>query len=261
MDNLSNNISENTQSSENNLGERKKNNNNTKNTPANEVIEALLKISEAITSDLYLDDILKLIVTITAEVMDSKICSLMLLDQKKEHLIIKATQSISKEYINKNPLKVGEGIAGKVALYNKPIAIYNIIESENYKYKDIALKEGLKSMLSVPLHVKGKVIGVLNVYTSKHHKFSDSEIKILSTVADQAAIVIENYRLVVETEVIKEELQTRKVIERAKGILMKEMNISEEEAFRKIQKYSMDNRKSMREVADAIILSYEMKKK
>ncbi|MBM3709200.1 MAG: GAF and ANTAR domain-containing protein [Actinobacteria bacterium] len=235
------------------------NDNNDRAESTREIITALSKIGEAITSDLYLEDILKLIVTVTAEVMGSKICSLMLLDPEKKELNIKATQSISKEYINKNPLRLGEGIAGKVALGNKPVAAENILENENYKYKDIALKEGLVSMLSVPLHVKGNVIGVLNTYTSKPHKFNDYEINILKTVADQAAIVIENYRLVVETKVIREELETRKAVEKAKGILMKEQKIEEEEAFRKIQKFAMDNRKLMREVAEAIILSHEMK--
>ena len=225
-----------------------------------EIIKALSKISEAITSDLYLEDILKLIVAVTAEVMGSKICSLMLLDPEKKELTIKATQSMSREYLNKSPLKLGEGIAGKVALENKPIVVSNILKDENYKYKEIGSKEGLVSLLSVPLHVKGKVIGVLNTYTSKPHVFSENEINILKTVADQAAIVIENYRLVVETKVIKEELETRKTLEKAKGIMMKEQNLSEEEAFKKIQKFAMDNRKSIREVADAIILSHEMKK-
>ena len=226
---------------------------------AKDIIEALSRISEAVTSDLYLEDILKLIVTVTAEVMGSKICSLMLLDPKKKELTIKATQSISKEYINKNPLKLGEGIAGKVALENKPIAIHNILEDKNYKYQEIARKEGLVSLLCVPLHVRGKAIGVLTIYTSEPHHFSDYEVNILKTVADQAAIVIENYRLVVETKVIREELETRKAVERAKGILMKEQNLNEEEAFRKIQRFAMDNRRTMREVAEAIMLSHEMK--
>lgn len=225
-----------------------------------EIIKALSKISEAITSDLYLEDILKLIVAVTAEVMGSKICSLMLLDPEKKELTIKATQSMSREYLNKSPLKLGEGISGKVALENKPMVVSNILEDEDYKYKDIGSKEGLVSMLSVPLHVKGKVIGVLNTYTSKPHVFSENEKNILKTVADQAAIVIENYRLVVETKVIKEELETRKTLEKAKGIMMKEQDLSEEEAFKKIQKFAMNNRKSIREVADAIILSNEMKK-
>lgn len=237
------------------------NNKNEKIESAKEIIEALSKIGEAITSDLYLEDILKLIVTVTAEVMGSKICSIMLLDTVKKELTIKATQSMSKEYLNKRPLKLGEGIAGKVALENKPMIVENIQEAEEYKFKNIGIKEGLVSMLSVPLHVKGKVIGVLNTYTSLPHSFSDYEINILKTVADQAAIVIENYRLVVETKVIKEELDIRKAIERAKGMLMKEQNLSEQEAFRKIQKFAMDNNKSMREIAEAIILSSELKDK
>lgn len=224
-----------------------------------EIIEAFSRMSEAMTSDLYLEDILKLIVTVTAEVMGSKICSLMLLDPEKKELVIKATQSISKEYINKNPLRLGEGIAGKVALENRPIAVYSIMDDKTYKYREIARKEGLKSLLCVPLHVKGKVIGVLTIYTSESHKFSDYEVNILKTVADQAAIVIENYRLVVETKVIKEELKTRKAVEKAKGILMKEQRLTEEEAFRKMQKFAMDNRKPMRDIAEAIILTDEMK--
>jgi len=168
---------------------------------------------------------------------------------------------MNKEYLNKRPLRLGEGIAGKVALENKPMIVENIQKAEEYKFKDIGMKEGLVSMLSVPLHVKGKVIGVLNTYTSMPHSFSEYEINILKTVADQAAIVIENYRLVVETKVIKEELDIRKAIERAKGILMKEQNLSEQEAFRKIQKFAMDNNKSMREIAEAIILSNELKGK
>ena len=133
------------------------------------------------------------------------------------------------------------------------------MDSEDYKYKAIAVKEGLVSMLSVPLHVKKKVIGVLNIYTAEPHQFSDYEISILTTVADQAAIVIENYRLAVESQIIKEELESRKAVEKAKGIMMRELNISEDEAFKKIQRFAMNNRKTMREVADAIVLSNEMK--
>jgi len=224
-----------------------------------EIVEALSKIGHAITSDLYLEDILNLIVTVTAEVMNSKICSIMLLDAKKNELVIKATQSMSREYINKNPLKFGEGIAGKVAMENRSAAVYDIINNDNYKSKDIARNENLSSMLCIPLHVKGNVIGVLNLYTSEPHNFSDYEINILSTVADAAAIVIENSKLMIETNLIKEELESRKSVERAKGIIIHEMNITEEEAFKRIQKFSMNTRKSMREVSEAIIISHDMK--
>jgi signal transduction protein with GAF and PtsI domain len=165
------------------------------------------------------------------------------------------------EVYNKKPnLKVGEGIAGKVAMENKPIAVYDISKEGEYKYKNIAQKEGLKSLLSVPLSVKGKVIGVLNNYTSSPHKFTEDEVSVLKTLANQAAIVIENADLMLKTKAIRDELETRKTVERAKGILMREHGMSEEEAFRKIQKQSMDLRKSMREIADAIILLEDIRK-
>jgi AmiR/NasT family two-component response regulator len=108
------------------------------------------------------------------------------------------------------------------------------------------------------LAVKGKVIGVINCYTSKPHDFSEAEIDLLTSIANQAAVAIENTELMVKSKVIQEELETRKRLERAKGILMRQQKITEEEAYLRLQKYSMDNRKSMREVAEAIILAEEI---
>jgi len=230
------------------------------NTLFEEQVKALVKISKAIASDLYLEDILRLIVTVTAEVMGSNICSLMLIDEKKKELVIRATQSVSEEYNQKIPLKIGEGIAGKVVAQNKPITVKDVTKEKEYKYQDIARKEGLCSLLCVPLAVKGKPIGVLNCYTSKPHDFSETEIEILMSIANQAAVAIENTELLVKSKIIQEELETRKRIERAKGIIMHGEGLTEEEAYLKIRKYSMDNRKTMREVAEAIILSDEMKK-
>ena len=222
--------------------------------------EALSKVSRSITSNLYLEDILKLIVTVSAEIMNSKICSLSLLDEKTDTLILKATQSMSEVYNKKPALRLGEGIAGRAALNNKPQVVLDIAKEPEYKYKDIAKKEGLRSLLSVPLSVKGRVIGVLNNYTSRPHKFTAEEIDILTSVANQAAIVIENSELMVKTKVIQEELETRKVVEKAKGILMRDLSLGEQEAFKKIQRQSMDMRRSMREIAEAIILMDSMKK-
>ncbi|MFC1624008.1 GAF domain-containing protein [Candidatus Omnitrophota bacterium] len=227
---------------------------------ASGTIEALSKISKAISSDLYLEDILKLIVTVTAEVMNSRICTLMLLDEDKKNLAIRATQSISEEYIKKKPLVKKEGIAWKVVDKNKHIVVPDVLKEPEYKYKDIAEKEDLVSLLCMPLAVKNKVIGVLNCYTSKPHKFTNVEINVLTSVANQAAILIENTELMVRTKVIQEELETRKVVERAKGILMKEEGLTEVDAFRKIQKFSMDRRKPMKEIAEAIVMMHDMRK-
>jgi signal transduction protein with GAF and PtsI domain len=221
-------------------------------------IEALSEISQAISSDRYLDDVLKLIVTVTANVMDSKICSLWILDEKNKILKIRATQTMSEEYLKERSLKLGEGVVGYVAQQNRPLAILDVIKEPCYKEKELAKKEGLVSMLSVPLAVKDKVIGVINCYTSYPHEFTSTERHVLTTVANQAAVCIENTELIVKTKVIQEELETRKLVERAKGILMKHHGLGEEEAFKRIRKASMDSRKTMREIAEAILLTEKM---
>ncbi len=222
-------------------------------------MEALLEISKAISSDQYLDDILKLIVTVTANVMNSKICSLWILDDKEKVLKIRATQAISEEYLKERSLKLGEGIVGYVAQNKKPMAILDVLKEPRYKEKELAKKEGLVSMLSVPMVVKDRVIGVINIYTSYPHEFTETEKALLTMVANQAAICIENTELMVQTKVIQEELETRKLVERAKGILMKQHGLSEDEAFRRIRKASMDSRKTMRQIAEAILLTEKMK--
>jgi len=225
-----------------------------------EYLSTLTKISKAITSDLYHEDILKLIVNLTAEVMKAKICSLWLLDAETEELRIRATQAMSQGYLKERALKVNEGIVGLVARKKKPIAIPDVLEDKRYKEKQLAKKEGLVSMLSVPMLVKDKLIGVVNVYTIKSYKFTKSDINLLSTVANQAAVAIENTELIVKTKVIQEELESRKKVEKAKGILMREQNLSEDKAYELIRKSSMDKRVSMKELAEAIILSFEIRK-
>ncbi|MDD5495582.1 MAG: GAF and ANTAR domain-containing protein [Candidatus Omnitrophica bacterium] len=226
-----------------------------------EQIKALSRISRAIASDQYLEDILRLIVTVTAEMMGSNICSLMLLDENRNELIIRATQSVSDAYNKKPPVKIGEGIAGKVFKEKVPVKVLDVRKDKNYISRSIAKKEGLCSLLCVPLIVKNKAIGVLNCYTSKPRDFSETETNILATIANQAAVAIENTELMVRSKVIQEELEVRKKIERAKGIIMKREGLKEEEAYLKLRKYSMDSRKTMREIADAIILTEDLSKK
>jgi signal transduction protein with GAF and PtsI domain len=224
-------------------------------------LDLLTEVSRTIVSDYYLKEILQLIVTMTAQVMDSKICSIMLLDEKREELVIAATQSLSQEYVNKSNLKVGQSISGKVVLKKAPIIVLDVTEEPGYMYPEIAKKEGIVSLLSVPMMIKDRVIGVINSYTKSEHIFKKEEIDILQTVANQAAVAIENTHLSQEIFAAKEALESRKLVERAKGILMRELGVSEDEAYKKIHKKSMDMRKTMREIAEAIILTSDIKKK
>src|SRR5574342_122514 len=164
-------------------------------------INALLEISKAIASGLYLEDVFRLIVTVTANIMDSKICSLWILDEKDNRLKLKATQSISEEYLKERSRNLGEGMVGHVALHNRPMAILDVLKEPLYKEKELARREGLVSMLSVPMCIKNRVIGVINCYTSFSHSFSKMEEEMLTTVANQAAICIENSGLMETLEV------------------------------------------------------------
>ena len=224
-------------------------------------IKALTQISNAITSDQYLEDILKLIVMVTAKVTGVEICSLWLLEEGEKGKIarLKATQAIDPEYVKDRVLSLNEGVVGYVASTNKPLVIEDVLKEPRFKEKEMARKLGLVSMLGVPLHVKvDKVIGVLDCFTVKPYKFSETEVSLVTAVANQAAIAIENTQLMVRTKIIEEELEKRKIIDRAKEILMSKQGLSAEKAFRWIQRKSMDTRKSMKEIAEAIIISQDI---
>lgn len=224
-------------------------------------MDTLSRLSSTITSDRYIEEILNLIVTMTAGMMDTAICSIMLLDKKQRELKIVATQSLSEEYRRKANVKVGESISGKTVKEKKPIAVLDVRVDPNYRFSELAKKEGICSLLSVPMMIKNKVVGVLNSYTSERHYFNKEEINLLQVVANQAAVAMENTSLSKQTSAMQEALETRKAVERAKGILMKQGNASEEEAFRLIQRQSMNNRKTMREVAEAVILTSKINRR
>jgi len=224
-------------------------------------LDLLSEVSRTIVSDRYLKEILQLIVAMTAKVMDSKICSVMLLDEKREELLISATQSLSNDYVNKPNLKVGQSTSGRAVSEKKPIMVINVTKESGYMYPEMAKKEGIVSLLSVPMMIKDRIIGVINSYTKSEHVFKKEEIDILQAVANQAAVAIENTNLSREILDAKEALESRKIIERAKGILMKELGLTEDEAYKKIHKKSMDMRKTMKEIAEAVILSSDMRKK
>ena len=222
--------------------------------------DSLIKVSQSITSEDYLDEILNLIVVVTAEMLNSKICSIMLLDKNKKELVMSATQSLSDEYKKKPNLKVDESVSGEVLKSKKPMFIEDVNHSEKYQYKDLAKKEKLSSMLAVPMIVKDEAIGVITIYTKETHHFTDEEIGVLQMVANQAAVAVENTKLVEEALKAKEALETRKIVERAKGVLMRMNKLSEESAYRVIHKKSMDSCRTMKEIAESILLMDELQR-
>jgi GAF domain-containing protein len=167
-------------------------------------LSTLAEVSETVTSPLYLDEMLGLIVDMASRVMRAKACSLMLLDEERGELVLRANRSLSPAYRDKPPLKVGEGVAGRVVQTGQPVVVEDVRQDARYRYAEVARREGLCSLLCVPLRVRERVIGVLNCYTGELHPFTPQEVGLFQTLANQTALAIENARLVVNTAVVRE---------------------------------------------------------
>lgn len=221
-------------------------------------LEVLFQISRALVGKRDLDGVLHEIVTMTAELINSKICALMILDEKRQDLAIRATQSLSTAYRDKPPIKVGQSVSGRVVVERRPIQVADVTRDSRYGYPEIARQEGLKSLLSVPMMMGEKVIGILNCYTDQVRDFKKSEIQLVQTIANQAAIAIEHMRVVTEEAEARLALETKQAIDKAKRILMKRYRMNEEQSHRFLQKMSMDRNQPQKAVAEAVILSADL---
>jgi signal transduction protein with GAF and PtsI domain len=221
-------------------------------------ISTLAQVGQVISSGRYLEEMLQLLVNIIAKMMQARVCSIMLVDAQKNELVVKAAKASSEEYWRKPNLKIGNSLISRVVKEKAPLMVRDVTREESYQYPELATKEGVRSLLSVPMIMKGQVIGVINVYSADERSFSNEDLRLLSAVADQVALALENTKLNVAIQETQEALQTRKLVDRAKSILQKQANLTEEEAYKRLQQQSMKTRRSMREIAEAVILSSEL---
>ncbi|MCL4396036.1 MAG: ANTAR domain-containing protein [Chloroflexi bacterium] len=218
-------------------------------------LSALREITRAISAAWTLDQILALITRKTARVMDVDSCSIYLIDEQNEYLVLKATTGLAAEAVGHARLKLGEGLTGHAAKAAKSVAASHASRDARFKYLPETKESTFQSLLAVPLVSRGHVIGAITVQTREGREYSADETELLSIIADVAAGELEKAVLYDEIGGLKEALETRKLVERAKGILMKRHRIEEQDAFTRIQHQARTSRKSMREVAEAIILA------
>lgn len=167
-------------------------------------LTAVQEVSQAVTSSLYLEEMLGLIVELTAKTMNVHSASLVLFDQPEGELVIHARPNLSAEYQRRPHRAPGEGIAGVVAETRRPVIVADVREDSRFRDPERARREGLCSLLGVPLVVRDRVRGVLRCYTQQPHAFSDTEVALLSTLANQTALAIENAHLSVRAAVVQE---------------------------------------------------------
>ena len=224
-------------------------------------MEALAGLARTMAEDNYLDRILQTISEMMAETLDAPVCSIMLVDEDRRELVISAARCSSPEYLHKMPLKIEDSLIGRVVREGRPIMIPNVVEEKQYRYPELARKTGLASLLSVPLITREKVIGTINIYSREVRPFNEDEMGFVNVVAGQAAIAIENARLMSETLEMKRTLEARKLVERAKGILQQKYALTEEEAYLRLRNESRRLRRPMRDLAEAVILAEDLEKK
>jgi uroporphyrinogen-III synthase len=166
-------------------------------------------------------------------------------------------------------LKIGEGVTGWVVEHRSVVALSsNAAADRRFKRLQALVEDTYEAFLSVPLVSGGEVIGVINVHHREPHHHTSDEIALLTFVGEQMGGAItksflaeENVRLQEETAEMRRQLETRKIVERAKGILQMRHNLTEEEAYLRLRNESRRLRRPMRELAEAIILSEDLSRK
>lgn len=159
------------------------------------LFETLASVGQAINSAINVDDALKVIAREATQLLSGKMCSLLLLDETKQFLDLRASFGAGEAYLRKPRLSVEESLVGIVVRRKKPLAVENVQASSRYQNVELARGEGLVSLLSVPLVYSGQAIGALNIYTGEPHSFSNEEMRIGSALAELSALAIEKARL------------------------------------------------------------------
>lgn len=167
-------------------------------------LDALSEVTQSLATSPYVEEIIQLLVNVTAEQFGYKVCTVRLLDESSEELVLRATQAKSSEYQRKRSIRVGESIAGRAVVKRIPIVVPDVLSEDEYIGHELAAQQGLRSMICVPLTIEDHAIGVLTCYTEELHDFSDVEIKALETIAQQATFSIERAKLQVRSTLMQE---------------------------------------------------------
>ena len=236
--------------------------------PASQV--ALLhRISGIVSSELSLDEMLGEIVGLTAQVTECDACLVYLLERETNEIVLRASQVPHAGALGTLRMQMGEGVTGWVAEHKSVVALPAHASADaRFKRFQSLVEDTYEAFLSVPLVSGGDVIGVINVHHRDAHRHTADEIALLTFVGEQMGGAISksvlaeaNARLLEETLEMKRQLETRKVVERAKGILQQRYNLTEEDAYLRLRNESRRLRRPMKELAEAIILSEELSRK
>jgi uroporphyrinogen-III synthase len=176
-------------------------------------------------------------------------------------LVLRASKNPHADAVDQVGMPIGQGITGWVAEHREPVAIAsNASEDPRFKAFRNLPEDRFEAMLSTPIMSASKVVGVINLQHRLPYQYKTHEIRLLSMLGFLVGSEIERARLESENLQLAGRLETRKAVDRAKGILQRDLTITEDDAYRMMQRESRQRRKSMREIAEAILLSEDLRK-
>jgi uroporphyrinogen-III synthase len=223
-------------------------------------IALLSRIANRMASSAPLDEMLGEAVELLADAVEFDACAVYVAGG--EDLVLRASKNLQPAAVGRLKLKSAQGTTGWNGENRETVIVARDAHADpRFRLFNAASEETFETLVSVPMVSGGRLAGVINVQNRSARSHDAREITFMETLGFLAGATVERVRLESENARLLDRLETRKVVERAKGILQREMQLSEEDAYLTLQRESRQRRKSMKEVAEAIILSEEMKKK
>jgi signal transduction protein with GAF and PtsI domain len=221
-------------------------------------VDFLHEISSRMAAADPLHEVLDRVVEFAAALVKCDSCLVYVLEN--EELVLRASKNPHEEIVDRLKLQVGQGITGWVAEHREPVAVSrNASQDPRFKFFNELPEDRYQAFLSVPLLCRGRSVGVINLQHRQPHVYNQRQIQLISMIGFLVGAEIEMARLEGENSQLSQQLVTRKLVERAKGILQRDLGLTEEQAYLALQRQSRQKRRSMKEVAEAIVLSDEIK--
>ncbi len=222
-------------------------------------LEFLHSISERLAVADPLQDVLEQIVDFLNDVVGADSCFIYVLEDR--HLVLRASKNPHPEALGNLRIAIGEGITGWVARERQAVAIAErAMRDPRFRRFRRLPEDAFQAFLSVPILAGGRLIGVLNLQHQQGHAHSPQEVKLVNTIGHLVGAEIERVRLDAEVAKLACQLETRKLLERAKGILQRDLSLTEEQAYVRLQQESRRRRIPMKQVAEAVVLSDDLRR-
>jgi uroporphyrinogen-III synthase len=203
--------------------------------------------------------VLKRIVDFACSLIKCDSCFVYVLEDNQ--LVLRASKNPHSDVVDRLGIWLGQGITGWVGWHREPVAIPAMaLQDPRFKRFRNLPEDSFEAFLSVPIMCRSRLVGVINLQHRKPYYHSEQEVRLLSAVGYLVGAELERARLETELSELSDRLESRKVVERAKGVLQRDFGVDEESAYRAMQRESRQRRKSMREIAEAILLNEDMRK-